>query len=410
MNTWKLSAHGIRTVVLLDLRQRVRSRKWIGALVGWFVLIVGLSALLIAAISYNEEDLGYLNQGTLSFGLVVFMILGLSLVIAPTFTATSINGDRDNGTLALLQATRLSAADIVTGKLIAAWIAAALFFAVSLPVLIWALVAGSISVWQVIVCFAVMFVEVAVVCAIGLGWSSLMGRPAGSTVLTYLTVAVLTVLTPVLLGIASLFTMREDTVRVWDLPAAVQQTYGAEVDQYWSDHPDGDGSGIPAPPVGRCVWTTEKVDRYHADQFWWLVAPNPFVVVADAAPLPASARSDLSTYVANTSDPLAELQLGVRTLRSPAPTDRDGCAEYFSYSGAYYVNRDAIGNIISVTTLDGTAVPYTSPVKTAPVTVDSPIWPWGLGFSILLGAGFFWIAVHRLRVPYGTLSPGTRVA
>jgi hypothetical protein len=42
--------------------------------------------------------------------------------------------------------------------------------------------------------------------------------------------------------------------------------------------------------------------------------------------------------------------------------------------------------------------------------VDSPIWPWGLGANLLIGATFLWVAVRRLQVPYGQLPPGTRVA
>jgi hypothetical protein len=52
----------------------------------------------------------------------------------------------------------------------------------------------------------------------------------------------------------------------------------------------------------------------------------------------------------------------------------------------------------------------TSPVKVRAVNVETPVWPWGLGLHVLLGAGFFWVAVRRLAVPYRRLAPGTRVA
>lgn len=411
MNTWKLSWHGIRTVTLLDLRQRVRSRRWIVALVAWFVLIVGVSASIVVALEWtNRREGADIDTGVISFGIAAYFILAMSLVIAPTFTATSINGDRANGTLALLQASRLSAAEVAMGKLLAAWLTAGMFLAVALPFIIWALVIGSIPLWQVVVCFAVMFCEVAVVCAIGLGMSALFNRPAASTVLTYLVVALLTVLSPMFLGIASAFTMGRDTVRVWTLPPAVEAEYYDTIDEYWMANPDGNGEGIPAPPFGECTWQTEEQMRPHMDRVWWLIALNPFVIVADAAPLPGWAQGDLMTYLNETGDPLIGLKAVVRELRVPEPSEYDYCLQLYSYNPAYTVNYDTNGNVVSVKTADGTPVPVTSPVTRPPLTAEDPLWPWGLGISVLIAAGFFWVAVRRLSVPYGKLPTGTRVA
>ena len=40
----------------------------------------------------------------------------------------------------------------------------------------------------------------------------------------------------------------------------------------------------------------------------------------------------------------------------------------------------------------------------------APIWPWGLAFNVLLGAGGVVVAVSRLSIPQRTLPRGTRVA
>jgi len=40
----------------------------------------------------------------------------------------------------------------------------------------------------------------------------------------------------------------------------------------------------------------------------------------------------------------------------------------------------------------------------------SPVWPWGLGANLLLGAIAVWFAVRRLRIPQLTVPRGTRVA
>jgi ABC-type transport system involved in multi-copper enzyme maturation permease subunit len=410
MNAWRLSVNGLRTVTELELKQRIRSRRWITALVVWFVVIGAITSLVILATSsaMGVEDSSR-NPGPLAFALNVFFVLGMGLIIAPTFTATSINGDRNAGVLATLQATRLSAAEIAIGKLIAALLTALVFLVVGLPFIAWSMVTGSISLWQVVACFAVVFLLVAVVCAIGLGWSALLSRPAGSTVMTYLCVVGLTVISTFVMGMMTFLVRSDDTVRVWGLTGQVQTTYQAQIDQYWTDHPDGKASDLPEPPIDKCTWYTETVENVHAERIWWITVINPFVVVADAAPLPAEAYADLNQYASSAADPLALIRLGVRSLAQPPATERDDCISLYAMNGDYNVTYDADGTM-HVTTLSGTPVNVQSPVKRRPVTINSPIWPWGLGANLLLGAVFLWVAVERLKVPYGPMPKGNRVA
>ena len=409
MNAWRLSLNGLRTVTELELKQRIRSRRWIIALVVWFLVIGAITSLVILATSrLVGGEGGAQSPGPMAFALNVFFVLGMGLIIAPTFTATSINGDRSAGTLATLQATRLSAAEIAIGKLLAAWLTALVFLVVGLPFIAWSMVTGSISLWQVVACFAVVFLLVAVVCAIGLGWSALLSRPAGSTVMTYLSVVALTVISTFLLLLMSPLVRSSDEVRVWGLPSDVQATYQAQVDHYWNEHPDGDGKGLPQPPIDKCTWNTEMQDSVHLERVWWMTVINPFVVVADAAPLPPRAYADLSKYASASADPLAMIRLGVRSLSMPPETERDDCVQLYGQAG-YNVDYDSAGNL-HVTTASGTPVNVASPVKRRPVVVDAAIWPWGLGANLLIGATFLWVAVRRLKVPYGRLPPGTRVA
>lgn len=411
MSSWTMSMHGLRTVTNLEIRQRVRSRRWIAALIAWFVVIGGVTGLIILSVSkvlsFSETPP---NAGPIAFGWITFFVLGMGLVIAPTFTATSINGDRAAGTLALLQATRLSAAEIAGGKLLAAWLTSAVFLVVALPFIGWSMVLGSISLWQVIACFAVVFLEVAVVCAIGLGWSAVISRTAGSTVLTYLSIVALVVLMPLVMALLSPFTRTMETIRVWGPNSALMAQYEVAVNDYWSKNPTGDGTGIPAPPIGQCEWSQVQEERYHPERIWWLLLPNPFVIVADAAPLPDSALNNLGKYVGDSGDPLAFLRYGVRTLGNTPALERDECLQLYGMSQAYDVEFDETGNVLRVTTSGGEPVPVTSPVKRTPVTVDNALWPYGFGFNLLIGGLFFWVAVRRLTIPYGVLPKGTRVA
>ena len=362
-STWGLSWHGVRTVAVLDLRQRVRSTRWIIALVVWFVLIGGLTWLtwIGANSAFADPAQTAVLVGPTIFGFVVFFVLFLGLLVAPTLSATSINGDRAAGTLATLQVTLLTPAEIAVGKLGAAWVAALAFLATAVPFLIVSLTAGGTSVLAMIVCLLVVATMLAIVCAIGLGFSALVGRASGSAVLTYLTVAGLSVLSPILFALTFPSITSDEPVRVWATPASYT----------W------DGA---KPPV--CEWRTEMLTQAHTERTWWLLAMNPFVIVADAAPDATQPEH------AGSLDPLGGIRSAVRSARTGPAGEQDWCTQ-------------------SVAQLGG-------PTTVSPVSTVEPdrsvVWPWGLAANVLLGAGGLVVAVRRLSIPQRTLPRGTRVA
>lgn len=410
MNTWQLTWNGIRTVTGLELRQRIRSKRWIWVLAAWFVIIGAVTWLILAAVpmllGFNSPGDHGPGAGPLAFGTITFFVLGMGLIIAPAFTATSINGDRSAGTLALLQATRLSALEIALGKLIAAWLTAALFLVVVLPFIALSMIWGDISIVQVLLTFLVVFAEVAVICALGIGWSALLNRTAMSTMMTYLSVVFLTVISLIVMGLLAPLVMRDEPVRVWGLPPAVQAEYDAQTEKFWQENPSATYG--PLPPVEKCAWYDGEQRVSHLDRIWWISVANPFVIVADAAPLPPTATKDLGEYANRSADPLAMIRYGIRRMAQPESGERDDCTELYGSIPGYQVDWND-GEPV-VTTNAGVPVDVKSPVKVRKVTVDSPIWPWGLGVNVLIGGIMFWVAVRRLAVPYRKLPQGTRVA
>jgi hypothetical protein len=311
-------------------------------------------------------------EGPLLFGLVVFLVLFLGLLVAPTLSATSINGDRSAGTLATLQVTLLSPAEIVLGKLLASWVAALAFLGASVPFVGAALLAGGTPVLAMVVCLGVLALLLAAVCAIGLGFSALVSRTSGSAVLTYITVASLSVLSPIIFGLTLAATTHDETVRVWTVPSSSS----------WNDpSPNEDGgSGHHAPA---CEWETETQSVNHTERTWWLLAINPYVIVADAAPRPHLDKDERL----DGGDPLGSIRDGVRSLRAGPELVLDEC----------WSQRGELGS------------DYVSPVAERQVD-QSVVWPWGLAANLLLGVAGLVVAVRRLRIPARTLARGTRVA
>lgn len=415
MNTWSLSWHGLKTVVDLEIRQRVKSRRWLWALIAWFVFIGLITGLVMWSIyrsyaysvcsdPYTPCSVADSPAGPIAFSAIVMFVLGMGLVVAPAFTATSINGDRSQGTLATLQATRLSSVEIVAGKLVVAWLTAAAFLVVASPFIIASMVLGGISVWQVLVCLAVIFVLVAVVCAIGLGWSSIFSRSAASTVMTYLSIITLAIISPLVLLMSAPFLEQSQTVEVWGLTDTQWAEYVDAVDNFWAENPDGDPTNSPLPPVDQCQWHTEARMYTRVDKAWWLLIPNPFVIVADAAPLSQSAKNG------DSEDFLSMIRFAVRQAAQPPASQVDDCTRLYDWNPAFRVVSRQDGTLV-VVTQDGTPVNVpASPVGPRTPSSEIAVWYWGLGVNLLLGGVFFFVAVRRLRIPYGKLVKGTRVA
>ena len=105
--------------------------------------------------------------------------------------------------------------------------------------------------------------------------------------------------------------------------------------------------------------------------------PNPFVVLADSAPQVPMKRDPKTGRLEAppVGDPLGEIGRGVRQMRF-SPEERR----------AYYDSYDGSGE-----------------------WPTSPVWPYGLAFNLLLGAGSVMI-VRRLRTPVRQLTKGTRIA
>jgi len=357
--TWSLTVHGVRTVAVLELRQRVRSTRWIVSLVVWVVVLGGLTALIHNTLGPLEPESPTgapieNSAGPLMFGIIVFLVLSLGLVISPALSATSVNGDRAAGILATMQSTLLSPAELTVGKLLAAWASALALLVTALPFVLWAYLVGGTSLGRLLVTLGLLALTLLVVCAIGLGYSALTARTPSSAVLTYLTVMFLA------LGLPLLFAL---TIPLISADETVTRRQNVQVDQ------SGEVSSW------RCESQTLTSNVSHTERTWWLLAASPYVVVADAAPKPS--RDSVS-------DPLTEIRRGIRSARLGPDLVEDWCGDSVSQQ-ARSAREQEKANLPAA-------------------------WPYGLGADLLIGAGFLVLTVRRLRAPADRLPRGTRIA
>jgi ABC-type transport system involved in multi-copper enzyme maturation permease subunit len=375
-----MTAHGIATVARQEFRLRIRAGRWRVLLSVWFAVLLLFTGLLRGALGgFTNEKV--IDKGIVLYGGLMLFVLGLALLVVPALAAQSVNGDRERGTLATLQVTRLTAADITLGKFAAAWGTALVFLLLTLPLVVYAITQKGVPVGRVLVVTLVLGLLLGTICAMSLALSALLSRTTTSGVLAYLAVFALTIGTLIVFGLGTALTTEKYTETFTNpCPAA-------------SELP----SGIPPAKRDELFAQCGQVQsfpstRTRTDRTWWLLAPNPFVVLADAAPqLPpltaaqrrerqaAEARGEFRTD-ARDLDPLGAIGRAVRNMRRP-PGDT------------------ALG-IVSDTPLTSSRV---NPRRRL-------VWPYGLAFDVALAAGALLVTIRRLHTPSRKLPKGQRVA
>ena len=357
---------GVRLVAAHEFRMRLRTGRWKWLLGAWVVVVLLFTYLLDS--SLHDNRVGYVGNpddfyvdtspiGPQLFGALMLFVLGLMLLISPALTSQSVNGDRERGTLATLQVTLLTPREIALGKLLAGWSVGLVALGLTVPFVVWSLIEGGVGVPRALVTLLIVALLIGVVCAVSQALSALLNRSITSGLLSYVATFALTVGTLIAFGLALQMTTEK----------------------------------VQHAGPGYSYTGTEG----HPERVWWLLAPNPFVVLADAAPaLPPLHDPKTGKVIGRPSDPLASIRDSVRRERQ-APVDRTPC--YFPDSTPY----PATGLTAPTATVSG--------CDTKP---DDPpaVWPWGLGFDLLLGAAAVSVTVRRLRTPADKLGRGVRVA
>ncbi|WME22456.1 ABC transporter permease [Brachybacterium sp. GU-2] len=355
--SYALRWRGLRLVTSLELRQRLRSKRWYVALAVWTLVMMGIGALGLGPTLYSAqwEDVGPI--AAMVFSLQMILVLFAMLLVVPALSAGSINGDRTAGTLATLQASLLSPTEIVLGKLLAGFLTGLAFLVLALPSLVPIALLGSIGILYMLRLLGVIVLLTLCVTAVGLGLSALTSRQLGSVVLAYVIVFGVTVVLPIAWG---------STAVVLNEEREVTNYYTVYDDEYSMEK-------------GRCAAEQVEETVPRLDLSLPLLWGNPVVLLAEAAPtLPA----DYDPLEDPDTDLLTTLKTG---MRSAATTTHP--------VHSVYCSPDDPG--------------YPTDLGTPP---NRPVWPMGLGLWLLVGALSLLVAVRRLAVPVRRLGAGTRIA
>ncbi|MBM7366281.1 ABC transporter permease [Gordonia hydrophobica] len=348
----------VTTVAGLEVRQRIRSTRWKWTLAILFLLI---SVLILGTLYLTVviADQRYALWAEFLFDYTLGLILFLGLAAAPTMSATSINGDRRDATLALVQATPITSAELTLGKLLGSWLASLALIGVALPYLLWGLFTGPVSILAGVLGIVVTALLLGCYCGLGLGFSALTARPAASAMLTQATVLLLLVGLPIAFGMTVPLLYQDHEVR------QARYVYNA-------------GS------VRQCDDAPRTKSVVHTERTWWLLLPNPLLVVSDAV------ASGVDHETIDSVRSAASVPALGQSLARSGPDLADLRCSQLDQSSDFQTIRDLSDR------RDKRYIGHN--------------WYLGLLANLVLGALGVWVAVRRLHVPARRLPKGVRVA
>lgn len=357
--TLALRPRGLWLMTSLELRQRIRSVRWYVALGAWTVALLGIGLLALVPGLYLGDWEAVRALSRVMFSLQMILVLLAMLLVTPALSAGSINGDRTAGTLATLQASLLSALEIVLGKLLAGFLTGLAFLVLALPSALPLALLGQVGPLYVLRVAAMICFLTFCVTAIGLGLSALTQRQLGSVVLAYVLVFGVTVVGPIVWGVS-----------------AVVLTSEQEGTVYYTEYTDLSGPGAAV-----CVAETGPGSVTRIDLAQPLIWPNPVVLLAETAP---SLDREAVWGAADDShvDVLSLLKLGMREASTPPhPSDHNYC--------------------------DPADTGYPADLGRPR---QLPLWPMGVAGWGAAALGALVLATLRLTVPIRRLGAGTRIA
>jgi len=157
---------------------------------------VMLSAVVLVAWP-SDERLDLSTNPPSARRLVDLFFLGqyvIASLMAPSFAAGAITGEKERMTYELLLATPLRPVAIIVGKMIASLTHLAMIIVASLPIIVLCLPLGGLSVYEVLAAYLGLIVSVILFGAIGIACSSYFRRTSASLVVSYL------IILPLVLG------------------------------------------------------------------------------------------------------------------------------------------------------------------------------------------------------------------
>ncbi|MFQ5856185.1 MAG: ABC transporter permease [Anaerolineae bacterium] len=179
----------LNPVIIKELRSRMRGGRAFAILTAFLLTLsfVSYGLYRIAGVATRFEASGLVSAmiGQTLFAGLAFLELFLVLFITPALTAGTVSGEHENLTYEMLVATPLKPRTILWGKLVSAMSYVLLLIFAAIPLASLVFIFGGVAPADALKALLMLVVTAVTFGAVGLFFSSLTGRTARATVLSY---------------------------------------------------------------------------------------------------------------------------------------------------------------------------------------------------------------------------------
>ncbi len=188
-------------VLRSELKVKMRSFKTILGIIIYVGILLFVSSMYYSIVTEQRAYMGATsinaNQmiGMTLYTLIAILQFVLIMVITPAQTSGTISGERERQTLDLLLCTKMSASEIIIGKLLSSLAFILLLIISSLPLFSLVFLFGGITPGDIAVLFLFYIVIAMVVGSISIFYSTIFKKTMVATVVSYVTIFAWYVLT-----------------------------------------------------------------------------------------------------------------------------------------------------------------------------------------------------------------------
>ena len=197
----------INPILASSARRRMRSIRTpiLITLYGAMIFAVGLGAAF-GAFASSTLSIFAMREGVTAYAAMLAIQFAMILLIPPAMTAGSIAGERERQTLDMLLVTNTGSLRIVAGKLLESLGYVALLLVAALPTMCLTLITGGVTLADVLTGALFLLVTAFAALSVGVFASAVFRRTVTATVMAYLIVFFIGVVTmvPLVLGVRNI--------------------------------------------------------------------------------------------------------------------------------------------------------------------------------------------------------------
>ena len=175
----------LNPILSFSATRRMRSFKTLLIALAWLLVMLGAALLIMGHLFGTEASINSLRSGVSCYQILIIVQFVLIVLVAPAMTSGAIAGERERQTLELLLVTNTRSFRIVWGKAMESFAMLALLTVCGLPVMCLTLIAGAVTLPQILAGELFLLVMAFAAVCVGVLSSAIAKSTVGSSILSY---------------------------------------------------------------------------------------------------------------------------------------------------------------------------------------------------------------------------------